>query len=57
MAKHSKKDDDEPKGGRPGLADRGRDGGMATRENAQSRGSAQRVTGMSAPRRRSIDAV
>jgi hypothetical protein len=25
---------DEPKGGRPGPADEGRDGGMATRENA-----------------------
>jgi hypothetical protein len=24
----------EPKGGRPGPADHGRDGGMATRENA-----------------------
>ena len=25
---------EEPKGGRPGPADHGRDGGMATRENA-----------------------
>jgi len=25
---------DEPKGGRPGPADHGKDGGMATRENA-----------------------
>lgn len=25
---------DEPKGGRPGPADHGREGGMATRENA-----------------------
>jgi hypothetical protein len=34
MGKHSKKDDDEPNGGRPGPADHGREGGMATRENA-----------------------
>lgn len=34
MAKHSEKDDDEAKGGRPGPADHGREGGMATRENA-----------------------
>jgi hypothetical protein len=34
MGKHSEKDDDEPKGGRPGPADHGREGGMATRENA-----------------------
>lgn len=34
MARHSEKDDDEPKGGRPGPADHGREGGMATRENA-----------------------
>ncbi|MFI6044225.1 hypothetical protein ACIA8C_21520 [Nocardia sp. NPDC051321] len=27
-------DPDEPKGGRPGPTDQGRDGGMATRENA-----------------------
>ena len=27
-------DADEPKGGRPGPADHGREGGMATRENA-----------------------
>ena len=27
-------DADEPKGGRPGSADHGREGGMATRENA-----------------------
>ena len=26
--------EDEPKGGRPGPADHGRQGGMATRENA-----------------------
>lgn len=26
--------DDEPKGGRPGPVDHGREGGMATRENA-----------------------
>lgn len=30
--KHTEKD--EPKGGRPGPVDHGRDGGMATRENA-----------------------
>ncbi|WP_255377695.1 hypothetical protein [Mycobacterium sp. 852014-52450_SCH5900713] len=34
MGKHSKKDDDEPKGGRPGPEDHGGEGGMATRENA-----------------------
>jgi hypothetical protein len=34
MSKHSDTDDDEPKGGRPGPADHGREGGMATRENA-----------------------
>ncbi|GAB1811102.1 hypothetical protein [Mycobacterium sp. MUNTM1] len=35
MGKHSEKeDDDEPKGGRPGPVDHGREGGMATRENA-----------------------
>lgn len=34
MARQSDKDDDEPKGGRPGPADHGREGGMATRENA-----------------------
>ncbi|MFC9434224.1 hypothetical protein [Nocardia sp. NPDC057030] len=28
------KDDDEPKGGRPGPTDQGREGGMATREVA-----------------------
>ena len=27
-------DADEPKGGRPGPSDQGREGGMATRENA-----------------------
>jgi hypothetical protein len=27
-------EDDEPKGGRPGPSDQGREGGMATRENA-----------------------
>jgi hypothetical protein len=27
-------DEDEPKGGRPGPTDEGREGGMATRENA-----------------------
>ncbi|CAM3510142.1 hypothetical protein MYCO108962_23610 [Mycobacterium colombiense] len=30
MAKQSERDDDEPKGGRPGPADHGREGGMAT---------------------------
>ncbi|WP_301336936.1 hypothetical protein [Mycobacterium asiaticum] len=34
MPKESKSGDDEPKGGRPGPADHGREGGMATRENA-----------------------
>ncbi|MEV0362006.1 hypothetical protein ACIBEK_04730 [Nocardia fusca] len=29
-----KNDNDEPEGGRPGPTDRGRDGGMATREIA-----------------------
>ncbi|MCQ4122520.1 hypothetical protein [Rhodococcus tibetensis] len=30
----SSEDRDAPKGGRPGPADQGKDGGMATRENA-----------------------
>ncbi|WP_261785917.1 hypothetical protein [Mycobacterium asiaticum] len=34
MPKESNTADDEPKGGRPGPADHGREGGMATRENA-----------------------
>ncbi|GAA4539350.1 hypothetical protein [Mycobacterium paraffinicum] len=34
MGRHSMKDDDEPKGGRPGPADHGGEGRMATRENA-----------------------
>lgn len=35
MAKHwEEKDNDEFKGGRPGPVDHGREGGMATRENA-----------------------
>ncbi|MDT5094709.1 MAG: hypothetical protein QOH60_4072 [Mycobacterium sp.] len=37
MVKESKDHDEhasEPKGGRPGPADHGRDGGMATREKA-----------------------
>jgi hypothetical protein len=34
MRKDSDTSDDEPKGGRPGPADHGRDGGMATREQA-----------------------
>lgn len=34
MTKHSDTPDNEPKGGRPGPADHGREGGMATRENA-----------------------
>ncbi|WP_255396724.1 hypothetical protein [Mycobacterium sp. E1715] len=34
MGKHSKKDDDGPNGDPPGPADQGREGGMATRENA-----------------------
>ncbi|WP_279615375.1 hypothetical protein [Mycobacterium malmoense] len=34
MGKHSKQGDDEPQGGRPEPADHGREGGMATRENA-----------------------
>ncbi|WP_279627698.1 hypothetical protein [Mycobacterium paraffinicum] len=34
MGKHSKKDDDELMGDPPGPADHGREGGMATRENA-----------------------
>lgn len=34
MTKRSDDDDDEPKGGRPGPVDHGREGGMATRENA-----------------------
>jgi hypothetical protein len=34
MGKHSRTGDDEPKGGRPGPEDQGREGGMATRENA-----------------------
>ncbi|EME65720.1 MULTISPECIES: hypothetical protein [Rhodococcus] len=32
--KKSRDEDDEPKGGRPGPVDEGKDGGMATRENA-----------------------
>lgn len=34
MPKESKTADHEPKGGRPGPVDHGREGGMATRENA-----------------------
>lgn len=34
MTKHSEAVDEEPKGGRPGPADHGGEGGMATRENA-----------------------
>ena len=34
MTKRSDNADDEPKGGPPGPADHGRQGGMATRENA-----------------------
>ncbi|MFC8045449.1 hypothetical protein [Nocardia sp. NPDC057353] len=34
MTERKKTDDDEPKGGRPGPTDQGRDGGMATREHA-----------------------
>jgi hypothetical protein len=34
MSKQSERDDDEPKGGRPGPVDHGGEGGMATRENA-----------------------
>ncbi len=31
---HDDENADEPKGGRPGPTDQGREGGMATRENA-----------------------
>jgi hypothetical protein len=31
---HDDENADEPKGGRPGPSDQGREGGMATRENA-----------------------
>ncbi|MBV8789376.1 MAG: hypothetical protein JOZ00_22200 [Mycobacterium sp.] len=34
MSMQSDTADDEPKGGRPGPEDHGREGGMATRENA-----------------------
>lgn len=34
MGKHSKKDDEQPEVDPPGPADHGREGGMATRENA-----------------------
>ncbi|WP_301336720.1 hypothetical protein [Mycobacterium asiaticum] len=34
MTKKTDPADDEPKGGRPGPVDQGREGGMATRENA-----------------------
>ncbi|MFC8525959.1 hypothetical protein [Nocardia sp. NPDC057227] len=34
MSEQKKTGDDEPKGGRPGPTDQGRDGGMATREHA-----------------------
>jgi len=34
MQKDTNDDRDTPKGGRPGPADQGKDGGMATRENA-----------------------
>ncbi|GFG65380.1 hypothetical protein MKUB_28700 [Mycobacterium kubicae] len=34
MPKESETSADEPKGGRPGPADHGREGGMATREQA-----------------------
>jgi hypothetical protein len=34
MTKDTHGETDEPKGGRPGPADHGKDGGMATRENA-----------------------
>ncbi|MFC0453296.1 hypothetical protein [Rhodococcus jostii] len=34
MTEDKHTDKDEPKGGRPGPVDHGKDGGMATRENA-----------------------